>query len=78
MRKCEGYTSQKKKKKKKKNHPLHKSKKASFIHLVTGHSKLSKIIIKLVRLNFSSIGLRPSASSPPTFTVPILSQPVLY
>ena len=73
MRKCEGYTSQKKK-----NHPRDKSKKASFIHLVTGHSKLSKIIIKLVRFNFSSIGLRPSASSPPTFNVSIMSQPVLY
>ena len=48
---------------KKKNYPRDKSKKASFIHLVTGHSKLSKIInIKLVRFNFSSIGLRPSAS----------------
>jgi len=61
MRKYEGYTSQKK------NHPRDKSKKASFIHLVTGHSKLSKIIIKLARFNFASIALRPSASSRPTF-----------
>ena len=74
MRKCEGSTLEKKK-----NYPRDKSKKASFIHLVTGHSKLSRIInIKLVRFNFSSIGLRPSASSPPSFNVPILSQPVLY
>ena len=73
MRKCEGYTSPKKK-----NHPQDNSKKASFIQAVTGHSKLTKTLIKLARCNFTSIALRPSASSRPTFNVPIMLEPVIY
>lgn len=64
--------------KKKKNHPRDNSKKASFIQFVTGHSKLFKMLIKLARFNFTSIALRSSASSRPTFNVPIMSEPVLY